>query len=92
MFGRGDGAGIKNARKLAEEVFGHGWEKKGADIYKEGPKRATIWGIGTLSFISYSIMLILTTLQVTVTSILPGFGPTASPNKRWLDPGRPKSI
>ncbi|KAH6912224.1 alpha-mannosidase [Coprinopsis sp. MPI-PUGE-AT-0042] len=46
VFGRGDASGIKNARKLAEEVFGHGWEKKGADIYKEGPKRATIWGIG----------------------------------------------
>jgi alpha-mannosidase len=46
VFRRGDASGIKNARKLAEEVFGHGWEKKGADIYKEGPKRATIWGIG----------------------------------------------
>ncbi|KAF6748244.1 alpha-mannosidase [Ephemerocybe angulata] len=46
VFGRGDAAGVKRARKLAEEIFGEGWESKGADIYKEGPERAAIWGIG----------------------------------------------
>lgn len=46
VFGRGDAAGVKRARKLAEEIFGEGWEAKGADIYKEGPQRATVWGIG----------------------------------------------
>jgi len=45
-FGKGDDASIKKCRKLAEQVFGEGWEEKGADIYKDGPKRATVWGIG----------------------------------------------
>lgn len=50
VFGRGDLAGIKRARKLADEVFGEGWEKKGADIYKEGAQRASVWGIGQYVF------------------------------------------
>jgi alpha-mannosidase len=46
VFGKGDTQGVKKARQLAEEVFGEGWEEKGADIYKDGPERPTIWGIG----------------------------------------------
>ena len=46
VFGKGDAHGVKKARKLAEEVFGEGWEEKGADIYNDGPERPTIWGIG----------------------------------------------
>ncbi|RXW22273.1 hypothetical protein EST38_g3570 [Candolleomyces aberdarensis] len=46
VFGKGDTQGVKKARKLAEEVFGEGWEEKGADIYKDGPERPTVWGIG----------------------------------------------
>ncbi|KAG9009030.1 Glycoside hydrolase, 38 vacuolar alpha mannosidase [Tulasnella sp. 427] len=40
---------IKECRKIAEDVFGEGWEAKGADIYKEGlgkGKKAQVWGIG----------------------------------------------
>ncbi|KAG8972660.1 Glycoside hydrolase, 38 vacuolar alpha mannosidase [Tulasnella sp. 425] len=40
---------IKECRKIAEDVFGEGWDAKGADIYKEGlgkGKKAQVWGIG----------------------------------------------
>ena len=46
VFGTGDAAGIKRARKQAEEVFGKGWEAKGEKIYEEGVGRASVWGIG----------------------------------------------
>lgn len=46
VFKRGDAAGVAAARKKAEEVFGIGWQAKGADIYKEGPQKSNIWGIG----------------------------------------------
>ncbi|KAF8346661.1 glycoside hydrolase family 38 protein [Amanita rubescens] len=46
VFKRGNPDGVLAARRIAEGVFGRGWEEKGADIYKEGPKRAAIWGIG----------------------------------------------
>jgi len=49
VFKRGNPAGVVAARRIAEGVFGRGWEEKGADIYKEGPKRAAVWGIGTCS-------------------------------------------
>ncbi|OJT14565.1 Alpha-mannosidase [Trametes pubescens] len=45
-FEKGDPSTITEARKLAEEVFGEGWAKKGAKIYDEGPEKARIWGIG----------------------------------------------
>ncbi|KAG5643659.1 hypothetical protein DXG03_000539 [Asterophora parasitica] len=48
VFNRGDPSGIRNARKLAEGVFGEGWESKGAGIYDEGPKDAQIWGIAVI--------------------------------------------
>lgn len=46
VFGSGSPEEIKQARKVAEEVFGEGWEAKGAKVYKEGSKRAQIIGIG----------------------------------------------
>ncbi|KII92975.1 glycoside hydrolase family 38 protein [Plicaturopsis crispa FD-325 SS-3] len=46
VFRKGDPSDVRRARKLAEQVFGEGWEAKGADIYKEGVKKPQIWGIG----------------------------------------------
>ncbi|KAI1787087.1 glycoside hydrolase family 38 protein [Ganoderma leucocontextum] len=46
VFDKGDTASIGRARKLAEEVFGKHWEKKGEKIYEEGAKKAQVWGIG----------------------------------------------
>ncbi|KAF7428479.1 Glycoside hydrolase, 38 vacuolar alpha mannosidase [Pleurotus ostreatus] len=46
VFNKGDASDINRARKLAEEVFGEGWESKGAAIYDEGPKKSLVWGIG----------------------------------------------
>jgi alpha-mannosidase len=46
VFDKGDATAVRKARKLAEEVFGEGWEAKGAGIYDEGDKEAQIWGIG----------------------------------------------
>ncbi|KAG6826715.1 hypothetical protein H0H92_014762 [Tricholoma furcatifolium] len=45
VFKKGDPQAIRAARKLAENVFGEGWDSKGADIYNEGPKDSQIWGI-----------------------------------------------
>jgi alpha-mannosidase len=46
VFHKGDASAVRNARKLAEEVFGEGWQAKGAKIYEDGPTDAQIWGIG----------------------------------------------
>ncbi|TFK38533.1 glycoside hydrolase family 38 protein [Crucibulum laeve] len=46
VFHKGDPSAVRQGRKLAEEVFGEGWEAKGADIYNDGPKKSNIWGIG----------------------------------------------
>ncbi|KAG5222558.1 glycoside hydrolase family protein [Salix suchowensis] len=40
VFNKGDASDINRARKLAEEVFGEGWESKGAAIYDEGPNKS----------------------------------------------------
>ncbi|KAI0640866.1 glycosyl hydrolases family 38 N-terminal domain-containing protein [Trametes meyenii] len=45
-FEKGDPSSITEARKLAYEVFGDDWAKKGEKIYDEGPEKAQIWGIG----------------------------------------------
>lgn len=39
---------IKEARKIAEEVFGEGWEKLREGVYNEGWEKGDtrIWGIG----------------------------------------------
>ena len=46
VFNNKDIASIGRARKLAEEVFGEGWEKKKDKIYDEGAERTQVWGIG----------------------------------------------
>lgn len=46
VFNNNDLASIGRARKLAEEVFGQGWEKKQEKIYDEGATKAQVWGIG----------------------------------------------
>lgn len=46
IFNNSDLASIGRARKLAAEVFGEGWEEKREGVYKEGAKKAQIWGIG----------------------------------------------
>lgn len=46
VFGKGSAEEIKQARKVAEEVFGEEWEKKGSKVYEEGSPRAQILGIG----------------------------------------------
>ena len=45
VFRKGDPADIRNARKLAEQVFGKGWEAKADSVYTEGGK-VQVWGIG----------------------------------------------
>ncbi|KAH8093101.1 glycoside hydrolase family 38 protein [Cristinia sonorae] len=45
-FDPNDKSSIDRSRKIAEEVFGKDWEKKGEGIYNEGAKRAQVWGIG----------------------------------------------
>ncbi|KAF5362894.1 hypothetical protein D9758_007045 [Tetrapyrgos nigripes] len=44
-FERGDASDIRRCRKLAEQVFGEGWQDLGEDVYKD-EKQAQIWGIG----------------------------------------------
>ncbi|EJD32274.1 hypothetical protein AURDEDRAFT_178681, partial [Auricularia subglabra TFB-10046 SS5] len=46
IFDRRDASTIGKARKVAERVFGQGWEGKGAGIYDEGGKEASVLGIG----------------------------------------------
>ncbi|KAJ3559346.1 hypothetical protein NM688_g401 [Phlebia brevispora] len=46
VFSKNDISSVARSRKLAAEVFGESWEKKGEKIYDEGAKRAQIWGIG----------------------------------------------
>ena len=53
IFNKNDLSTIGKARKLAEEVFGKGWEAKGASIYDDGPK-VNVWGIG--KWVLYSLL------------------------------------
>ncbi|KNZ71950.1 Alpha-mannosidase [Termitomyces sp. J132] len=46
VFNRGDPRGIREARKIAEGLFGEGWEGKRERIYDEGVGEAQVWGIG----------------------------------------------
>lgn len=50
VFNKNDTSAVLKARKLAEQVFGEGWEEKGAAIYEEGPKKDNVWGIGMRYF------------------------------------------
>ncbi|KAK7464842.1 Glycoside hydrolase, 38 vacuolar alpha mannosidase [Stygiomarasmius scandens] len=44
-FESGDASDIRRCRKLAEQVFGEGWQDLGEGVYKDD-KKAQIWGIG----------------------------------------------
>lgn len=46
VFDNNDPTTISKARKLAEQVFGEDWAKKGAGVYDEGHNGVRIWGIG----------------------------------------------
>lgn len=46
VFGKGDRDDIRHARKIAERIFGEGWEGKREKVYHDGVKIPTIWGIG----------------------------------------------
>ncbi|KAK4701933.1 alpha-mannosidase, partial [Phenoliferia sp. Uapishka_3] len=46
VFKHDDLSTIKVARGLAEKVFGKGWEKLGAGIYKGDPGDSFTWGVG----------------------------------------------
>ena len=45
-FNAGDPSSITRARKLAESVFGEGWQAKGVDIYAGDLLKLDVWGIG----------------------------------------------
>ncbi len=45
-FRHDDLSTITKARKVAEQVFGSGWERKGDKIYNEGHGVVQVWGIG----------------------------------------------
>jgi alpha-mannosidase len=46
VLGKGTPPEIAKARKVAESVFGEGWDAKAEGIYSDGPKESKIWGIG----------------------------------------------
>lgn len=98
VFKKGDLASITKARKVAEDVFGEGWEAKGADIYNEGAENSNVWGIGkslmlfipiavnlcyrTVSVSKKSIVHALNMYAIVAISILLGYGHTALLNKK----------
>ena len=54
VFRRGDPADIRNARKLAECVFGRSWEAKADSVYTERGK-VRVWGYRELSYQFYLV-------------------------------------
>lgn len=61
VFRYDDPSSIAKARKVAEEIFGKGWEAKGEGIYKEGTRPLRVWGIGHCGCsLSHSVALVLT--------------------------------
>lgn len=46
VLGKGDPTSVRKARKVAEAIFGEGWDDKAEGVYSEGPKESKIWGIG----------------------------------------------
>lgn len=44
-FKTGDPENIEQMREIAEDIFGKGWQAKGAAIYQEGPEKAQVVGI-----------------------------------------------
>jgi hypothetical protein len=108
VFKKGDPASITKARKVAEEIFGEGWEAKGAEIYNEGAETYNVWGIGksvtlfipiavkfryrTVSVAKKSTMHALSIFAIAAISILLGYGHTALLNKKLRVRGPPKWI
>ena len=45
-FEKGDVQSLGRARALADDIFGAGWQEKGAGVYEEGAEKAQVWGIG----------------------------------------------
>lgn len=45
VFRTEDLSTITKARKVAENIFGKGWQKKGADVYDEGDGDEPIWAM-----------------------------------------------
>ena len=45
-FEKGDVQSLGRARALADDIFGAGWQDKGAGVYEEGAENAQVWGIG----------------------------------------------
>jgi hypothetical protein len=81
IFNKDDPSSIKKCRQVAEEVFGEGWEEKGAGIYD-----------GQCVFYSLFIQWFEIVVLVVVILTLPGCGLTESHNKRSPAPGRHKLI
>jgi hypothetical protein len=50
VFQKGDPSNVKQARELATQVFGPGWEAKREKIYDEDTRTPQIWGIGQVIF------------------------------------------
>ncbi|TFK68127.1 glycoside hydrolase family 38 protein [Pluteus cervinus] len=49
VFEKGDASAVRQARVLAEGVFGEGWDQKADKIYDDGAQNSLIWGIVVLS-------------------------------------------
>ncbi|KAG7087583.1 hypothetical protein E1B28_013537 [Marasmius oreades] len=46
-FQNGDASAIRKCRRIAEQVFGEGWQSKAENVYPDGSEKdAQIWGIG----------------------------------------------
>jgi len=46
VFDPNEPSSVTKARKIAERVFGEGWEEKSLQLYENDEKRARVWGIG----------------------------------------------
>lgn len=93
VFDNNDLTSIPRARKLAEEVFGEGWEKKGEHIYHHGPNRAQVWGIG-YCHIDTAWLVSHSPHHAAPHSDTPasGYGLTALRSRRWQGHGLLKLI
>lgn len=90
-FKTGDPENIKQMREIAEDVFGKGWQAKGAEIYQEGPQKAQVVGISYCHIVRYpkwfdeDLLMPLHRTQL-------GCGHTESRSRRLRDHGQLKSI
>lgn len=65
-FQKGDPSDIRKGRRIAEQIFGEGWEEKGAGVYEEGETKAQVVGMGNCHVGSplfiFNMMAVLTDL------------------------------